>query len=96
MAPDAGHIERRSRRKTERIPVTLLMKNQGQEFERSGSTVDLSARGLRVRTTAVLSEGQVVYVHSSRGYSPLGYYRVVWVREADHARRNEAGLRLLN
>ena len=96
MAPDSGHIQRRSRRKTERMPVTLLMKNQGQEFERSASTVDLSEQGLRVRTTAALSEGQIVYVLSSRGYSPLGYCRVVWVRESDQARRNEVGLKLMN
>jgi PilZ domain len=95
VALDARYVERRSRRRTQRVPVTLLMKNQGQEFERSGSTVDLSAQGLRVRTAAVLSEGQAVYVLSSRGYSPLGYSRVVWVREADHAPINEAGLSLL-
>ncbi len=96
MAPDSGQIERRSRRKTERIPVTLLMKNQGQESERRASTVDRSEQGLRVRTTAALSEGQIVYVLSGRGYSPLGYCRVVWVREADRAQRKEAGLRLMN
>ena len=96
MAPDAGDAKRRFRRKTERIPVTLLMKDRGREFERSASTVDLSESGLRVRTAAELSEGQIVYVLASRGYSPLGYCRVVWVRETDHIRRNEAGLKLMN
>jgi hypothetical protein len=96
VAPDAGNIKRQFRRKTERIPITLLMKNQGLEFERSASTVDLSEQGLRVRTSADLSQGQIVYVMSSRGYSPFGYCRVVWVRETDHIRRNEAGLKLMN
>ena len=96
MVPDAGHVERSSRRKTQRIPVVLLMKKQGQEFQHSGSTVDVSAEGVKVRTTAGLSEGEVVYV-SCRGYAPLGYSRVVWVRgSADHALRNEVGLRLMN
>jgi hypothetical protein len=58
--------------------------------------VDISKEGLRVQTTAALSEGQIVYVLSSRGFSPLGYCRVVWVRELELARRNEAGLRVLN
>jgi hypothetical protein len=96
VAPDTGNIKRRFRRKTERVPVTLLLKDQGQEFERSASTVDTSQAGLRVRTMAGLSEGQIVYVLSSRGYSPLGYCRVVWVRETDHNRRHEAGLKLVN
>jgi hypothetical protein len=96
VAPDAGNIKRQFRRKTERIPITLLFKEQGQEFERSASTVDLSEQGLRVRTSADLSEGQIVYVVSSRGYSPLGYCRVVWVRETDQIRRHEAGLKLMN
>ena len=96
MAPNAGYVERSSRRKTQRILVVLLMKKQGQEFQRSGSTVDVSPEGVRVRTAAGLSEGEVVYV-SCRGYPPLGYSRVVWVREsADHALRNEVGLRLMN
>ncbi|MBI1940908.1 MAG: PilZ domain-containing protein [Acidobacteria bacterium] len=96
MSADASPIQRRSRRKTERIPVTLLLKNQGRELERSASTVDLSDEGLRVQTTAPLSEGQIVYVISGRGYSPLGYCRVVWVRESDLTHRNEAGLKVVN
>jgi PilZ domain len=96
VAPDTGNIKRRFRRKTERIPITLLMKNQGLEFQRTASTVDFSEQGLRVRTTAELSEGQIVYVLASRGFAPLGYCRVVWVRETDHIRRNEAGLKLMN
>jgi PilZ domain len=93
---EARYVERRGRRRTQRVPVMLLTKTQGQESLRSGSTVDVSAEGIRVRTGAALSEGQVVYLLSSRGYLPLGYTRVVWVREADHARGNEAGLRLMN
>ncbi len=96
MAPDAGNIKRRSRRKTERFPITLLMKDQGREFERSASTVDHSEKGLRVRTAVPLSEGQIVYVLTSRGFSPLGYCQVVWVRETNPARQSEAGLKLMN
>ena len=96
MAPDAVDTKRRFRRRTERIPVTLLLKDQGREFERSASTVDLSESGLRVRTRAELSEGQIVYVLVGGGYSRLGYCRVVWVRETDHIRRNEAGLQRMN
>jgi len=96
VAPDTGNIKRRSRRKTERIPVTLMLKDQGREFERSASTVDFSDEGLRVRTAAPLSEGQIVYVLASRGFIPLGYCRVVWVRETNLQRPNEAGLKLMN
>ena len=96
MVPRAAHVERRSRRRTERIPLTLLMKNQGREFERSAATVNFSEEGLRVQTTAPLSEGQIVFVFSGRGFSPLGYCQVVWVREADRAHRTEAGLKLMN
>lgn len=81
---------RRSARTSKRTPILVVVKNQGLETTLTAATVNISARGLRVRTRRGLEPGQAVYVLPSREKTPTGYSRVVWVTQA------EAGLEFLN
>ena len=95
--PDA----RRSERVASRIPVTLLAKSMGLEFEQPASTIDLSKHGLRIQTfeplnpARPLSPGQPVCVLGSRG-ARLKYCQVVWVRAVESDGPVQAGLEFLS
>ena len=86
-----------SPRRTERwngvMPVTLIVDAQGMKFEQPASTVDLSERGMRIRTTATLSQGQMleVYCWGKR----VGCCRVVWLSPGGTDRPGEVGLEIL-
>ena len=75
------------------MPITLLVETSGDKFEHRASTVDLSKRGLRIRTTASLTAGQTLDVYSPTGR--LGHCRVVWVTGAGDERPGEVGLEIL-
>lgn len=74
--------------------MTLLVESDGKKYEQIASTVDLSKRGLRIRTTAALSQGQILDVICKRWH--LGHCRVVWVAPAGFDRPSEVGLEILN
>ena len=75
------------------MPVTLLVESDGRTYEQPASTVDLSQRGLRIRTTAALSQGQALEV--TRGGKRVGLCRVVWVSPGGFERPSEVGLEIL-
>lgn len=83
-------IPRRSERVTKRLPVSLVVKNQGNETTLMASTVNVSPHGLRVQPRRSLQPRQAVYALPGRGVTPSGYCRVVWVTQA------EAGLEFLD
>jgi hypothetical protein len=78
-----------------RIPVMLILKHLGWEFQHSAWRVDLPSGGLRIRTEPALNEGQVVYLFSDEGVLRPRYCRVVWVPTEGSDRPCEAGLELL-
>jgi hypothetical protein len=75
------------------MPVTLVVDSQGMKFEQPASTVDLSDRGMRIRTTATLTQGQTleVFCWGKR----VGCCRVVWVSPGGVDRPGEVGLEIL-
>ncbi len=91
-------IARPTPRRVERwvglMPVTLLVESAGQKFESRASTVDLSSRGLRIRTTTALAPGQTLDVYSTTGR--LGRCRVVWAESAGSDRPSEVGLEIID
>jgi hypothetical protein len=90
MENPARPTPRRSPRTARRVPVTVAVRNQGQDVVRTVNTVNISKHGLRVQTKLVLRPGQAVYALPTQGKLPSGYGRVIWAR--DH----EAGLEFLN
>lgn len=87
---------RRAERISKRIPISLVVKTDGKESRRSGSTLDVSTAGLRVQTIRPLYQGQAVYLLPTKGEASSGYYRVVWVRQTAESTPPEAGLQMLN
>ncbi len=90
VAVPPNSAPRRSRRISKRTPVSVVVKKQGLETTLTAATVNISAHGLRVQTRRNLERGQFVYVLPTRGKTPSGYGRVVWVSQV------EAGLEFLN
>ena len=76
------------------VPVTLLVDADGKKYKQIASTVDFSQRGLRVRTTAALHQGQVLEVFWHEGR--LGKCRVAWVTPGGLDRPSEVGLEILS
>jgi hypothetical protein len=72
--------ERRSPRVAARIPVRLLLNGDDSKPGQSAHTVDLSDRGVRIRTHSALSEGDVIRIDSWGGNGKPMPSRVVWVQ----------------
>ncbi len=89
-------LPRRSERAHKRIPLTILLKSQGEEIERGATTVDISKCGVRIRTSLPLTSGQTLDLFSSKRRVRLGHCRVVWVHPATSNQTDEAGLEILN
>ena len=78
MDADQRPERRRSERIPSRIPITLALKYQDWEFQQSACAVDISSRGLRIRTEPALNEGHGIYFFSDEGVLHPGYCRVAW------------------
>ena len=86
----ANATPRRSARTSKRIPVSLVVKYQGNENTIVASTINISAHGLRIQPRRSLHQGQVVYALGGPATLRARYCRVVWISQA------EAGLEFLN
>ena len=73
--------ERRSPRVPVKISLRLLLEGEHSPVGHSAHTVDLSDRGLRIRTTSKLSEGQVVHIDAWGADRRPMPSRVVWVQQ---------------
>ncbi len=76
------------------VPVTLLVDADGKKYKQIASTVDFSQRGLRIRTTAALHQGQLLEVFWHEGH--LGKCRVAWVAPGGLDLPTEVGLEIVN
>lgn len=86
---------RRDVRVQTNLPVTLLVKLEGEKRVHAALAVDVSAQGLKVQTAAGLSSRQTVYVFSRNAKSQFGPCRVVWTRTGEPGQHVEAGLEFL-
>ncbi len=86
---------RRSKRVSATIPISLMLEWEDSNLGHDAYTVDLSRKGARVRTTFVLSPGEII------GIVPWGESgkqipsRVVWVQRSSVA-GSLAGLEFLD
>ena len=78
------------------LPVNLAIDHGDEESELFGSTIDLSPKGIRVRSGGWLQRGEEVEVLSMRGRIPLAHCRVAWVQKVGPEQRCEAGRKILN
>jgi len=85
----------RSQRIPATIPIRLVVESQGLRLEQEASTIDLSLRGLRVRTPLALLPGQTVRVIARGDYLHTIPARVVWVQRAEADPWALAGLEFL-
>jgi len=85
----------RSERIPATVPIRLVVVSEDFSLEREASTIDLSPRGVRVRTPLALLPGDTV------GVIPLGHLRhpiparVVWSQSAGADQWSLAGLEFL-
>ena len=73
--------ERRSPRVPAKISLRMLLDGEPSPVGHSAHTVDLSERGLRIRTTSALFEGQIVQIDAWGGDGRAMPSRVVWVQQ---------------
>jgi hypothetical protein len=91
----SAHL-RRSRRILGTIPISLSVEWEDPKTEHDAYTVDLSRRGVRVRTTFVLSPGEMVGIVPWGDSGPAIPTRVVWVQRPGSGRGSLAGLEFLD
>ena len=76
-----GGPERRSPRVPANISLRLSLDGEHSPVGHRAHTVDLSDRGVRIRTTAALSAGQIVQIHAWAADGRPMPSRVVWVQQ---------------
>jgi hypothetical protein len=86
--------ERRSPRVPASIAVRLLLNGDSSQKGQSAHTVDLSDRGLRIRTSAAVTEGDVIRIDAWGDSGQPMPSRVVWVQQAGSG-ESLAGLEFL-
>ena len=74
--------ERRSPRVPASISLRLLLNEENPRPGQSAHTIDLSDRGLRIRTASALSAGQIVRIDACGADGRTMPSRVVWVQQA--------------
>jgi hypothetical protein len=88
---------RRSERVTAKLRATLSVRGRLLWAKHKAFIVDYSMLGLKVRTGAGLSSGQVVRVASETNPAQPAFCRVVWVGKAGSSpHEGEAGLAFLD
>jgi D-lyxose ketol-isomerase len=88
-----------NRRRSERKPVArtfvLYVDSDRDQIANSAFAVDLSALGVRIRSTIKLLPGQLVTIVPREGSEQAIRSRVIWVGEAGSNRVGEAGIAFL-
>src|SRR5450759_4576724 len=94
MLNDPRSIDRPAERKRVQMAVTLVIEGDAAEY--LGTTVDLSAYGLRLQSQATLAPGEPVGLLLSTEPAYFIRARVAWVGKADSAQAGQAGFQFLN
>lgn len=82
MAPENISNARRLDRIPTHSPVTLEFDSQGKRLRQRAILLDVSDRGMRLKTSAELAKGQEVDVIPQHGLEEPERTRVAWVTEA--------------
>ena len=95
MQEDFSHIPRRWDRELSAIPIKLVLRAETFKSDNSAVTVDVSLRGMQVRTNLMLVAGEWVGVVPKGGFPHAIPGRVVWSREDEISRWIFAGIEFL-
>jgi hypothetical protein len=92
MPQDTSHTPRRWERQPSKIPISIVLEADPFKADDSATTVDVSLRGVGVRTKLLLVPGEWVRV-VAKGNNPRSIPGlVVWVRNDEPSRLTFAGL----
>src|ERR1022692_1559998 len=86
---------RRSERELTKIPIRLVLKAESFKADNSAIAIDLSLRGMKVRTNLVLIPGEWVGVVSKGEFPHAIPARVVWAREDESSHWTFAGIEFI-
>ena len=86
---------RRWERQPATIPVGLVLKPEEFKADKSATALDISLRGMGVRTGLALVPGEWVGVVATGEFPHAIPSRVVWVREDETSKWTFAGLEFL-
>ncbi len=96
MKPDSSAHLRRTQRVSATIPISLLLQGKDSKTEHDAYTVDLSRKGVRVRTTFALLPGMMVGIVPTGDFGQAIPTRVVWVQRSGSVSGSLAGLEFLD
>jgi hypothetical protein len=86
---------RRWERDPANVPIKLVLKAESFKSDNSAITIDLSVRGMQVRTNLALVPGEWVGVVPKGGFPHAIPARVVWAREDESSHWTFAGIEFL-
>jgi hypothetical protein len=95
MLGEQFHIPRRWERELSAIPIRLVLEANKFKSDNSAMTVDVSLRGMKVRTNLNLIPGEWVGVVPKSGFPQAIPARVIWAREDEVSRWIFAGIEFL-
>ena len=95
MQTDTPANSRRWERELATIPISLVLKAETFKTDNFATTVDISLRGMRVRTSLTLVPGEWIGVVPKGEFPHAIPARVVWVREDESSHWIFAGLEFL-
>jgi hypothetical protein len=95
MAADKTSNARHLDRIPTHAPVTLVFESQGQHLRQRAILLDVSDRGMRLKTSAELVKGQAVDVIAQNGLEEPERTRVAWVTEGQGEHAYIVGLETL-
>ena len=88
-------VDRRAPRVPASIAIRLLLNGDASDQGESARTIDLSERGMRIRTKSALSEGQIIRIDAWGESGQPMPSRVVWVQVAPSG-ESQAGLEFMS
>ena len=95
MQENSSRIPRRWEREPATIPISLVSEADPLKADDSAITVDVSLRGVSVRTKLALVRGEWVGVVAKGKYPHSIPGLVVWVRKEESSRSTFAGLEFI-
>jgi len=92
MQHEFARVPRRWERELSAIPIKLVLRAETFRSDNSAITVDVSLRGMQVRTNLSLVPGEWIGVVPKGGFPHAIPGRVVWSREDEISRWIFAGI----
>jgi hypothetical protein len=89
------HTQRRWDRDTVTMPVRLVLSPERFKSDNSATTVDVSLRGMKVKTSLDLIPGEWIGIVPKTGFPQAIPARVVWSHEDEATRWIYAGIEFL-